>query len=65
MPRLILCLLSACLVPGCESRQFVQVAPGVAVSSESIDDYARQQGVSREVAKQRLAAEATSQPAAE
>jgi hypothetical protein len=59
------CLLAVCLIDaGCASQpDFVQVAPGVAVSSESIDSYAHEHGISRDEAKRQLAAEATSTPA--
>jgi hypothetical protein len=56
--------VAACVIlaaAGCGSRPtFVQIAPGVAVSLKSIDEYAEQKGLSREEAKRQLAAEVTS-----
>jgi hypothetical protein len=55
----------ALLLAGCSTGpDFVQIKPGVAVSSESIDEYARRHGISREEAKTRLAAEVTTTAAA-
>jgi len=46
------------LAAGCRPQHgFVQIAPGVSVSQESIDDYADQHGLSRAEAKEKLAAE--------
>jgi hypothetical protein len=46
---------------GCgSSPPFVQIAPGVAVSQESIDEYAEQKGTSRSQARRRLAVEVMS-----
>lgn len=54
--------LAACLiVAGCQSNQrFEEVAPGLSVSQQSIDDYAEKHGISRDEAKQRITAEVTS-----
>lgn len=55
--RFAICLLLA----GCtQGPRFVQIAPGVNVSQESIEQYAEQHGLSRDEAKRRLAAELTS-----
>jgi hypothetical protein len=49
------------LAAGCSSKpNFVQIAPGVSVSPESIDDYADQHGLSHAEAKERIAAEVMS-----
>lgn len=46
------------LAAGCSSKPtFVQIAPGVSVSQESIDEYADQHGLSHAEAKEKLAAE--------
>ena len=46
------------LAAGCSSKpSFVQIAPGVSVSEESIHEYADQHGLSPAEAKEKLAAE--------
>ena len=51
---------------GCMSyKSYEEIAPGVGVPRQSIDDYAEQHGVSREEAKQKLAAELSSPPPAD
>lgn len=49
------------LAAGCSSKpNFVQIAPGVSVSPESIDEYADQHGLSHAEATQKLAQEVMS-----
>jgi hypothetical protein len=63
MPSLMPCCgFAICvLLAGCtQGPRFVQIAAGVNVSQESIEQYAEQHGLSRDEAKRRLAAELTS-----
>jgi hypothetical protein len=61
-PMLRRCLVvGLILAAGCRSQpDFVQIAPGVSVSQESIDEYADQHGLSPAEAKQKLAEEVMS-----
>lgn len=61
------CGLAACLIAaGCLSNQrFEEVAPGVSVTRQSIDDYARKHGLTRDEAKQRITAEVTATDASD
>jgi len=42
------------------NKSFEEIAPGVGVPRQSIDDYAEQHGISRQEAKQKMAAELSS-----
>lgn len=58
------CLVAGLLGSGCQSNQrFEEVAPGVSVTRQSIDDYAEKHGLTRDEAKQRITAEVTASDA--